>query len=140
MADFQVCRAVELLEFAAARLVRHGENPNVDFVLAMQDCARELLGREERSRTIWPVTAWPEGKCRAEFSAEETRAVTAAQIAYVSGKPRGPARYRFLRMLKEEGPLPSYKDYDYFTHFEAKREAMSLRDEVYLNDWAQANG
>lgn len=36
-------RAAELLEFAADRLVNvYGENPNVDFVLAMRDEAKQL--------------------------------------------------------------------------------------------------
>lgn len=88
----------------------------------------------------WPVTEWPEGKCRAEFTTEEIRAVTTAQIAYVKGRPYSRARYRFLAMLKEEGPLPSYKDYAYFEHAEVKREDMRRRDEAYLDEWARENG
>jgi hypothetical protein len=46
-------RAANLLEFAAARLVvKYGENPNVDFVLGMKDCARQLRHSAGARRTV----------------------------------------------------------------------------------------
>jgi hypothetical protein len=88
----------------------------------------------------WPVTEWPRAKCRADFTPEERKAVVAAQIAYINSKPHARARYRFLEMLQVEGPLPFYKDFDYFDYAEKQREEMRRRDEVSLDEWAGANG